>query len=87
MSSKARSEAGHYRYTVKERADGTPWLVAEPSEGRIAMLEGDAFIGFDLFPGTTLNQAYAIAEFMNRHLATMNMTVFETHPLFGAVRT
>jgi hypothetical protein len=81
-----KSRFNEEQITLKERADNTPWLVAEPRGGRITMLEGDAFMGFDLFPGTTLNQAYAFAEFMNEHLATMNMTVFDTHPLFGAVR-
>ncbi|HET9283718.1 MAG TPA: hypothetical protein VFR24_17325 [Candidatus Angelobacter sp.] len=87
MSNNARTEAGRYVFKVKEKADGTPWLIAEPSSGRISMLENDAFIGFDLFPGTTLAQAYQIAEFMDQHLATMNLTVFDTHPLFGAIRS
>lgn len=86
MSGKPKSEAGRYIFKVKELSDGTPWLVAEPSAGKIAMLEPDALIGFTLYPGATLEQAYRVAEFMNEHLATMHMSVFDTHPLYHAVR-
>lgn len=51
MSGKPKSEAGRYIFKVKELSDGTPWLVAEPSAGKIAMLEPDALIGFTLYPG------------------------------------
>jgi hypothetical protein len=71
---------------VKESPEEEPWLVAEPSTGKITMWEPEALIGFILYPGTTLEQAYRIAESMNEDLATMHMTVFDTPPLYHAGR-
>lgn len=43
----------------------------------------DAFIGFDLPDGTTLEKAREIAEFMNNNLAGISLTIFDTHPLYN----
>jgi hypothetical protein len=53
---------GQYRFTVRESAEGTPWLVAEPAAG--AGLEVGN-IGFSLRPSATLEDAHEVAEFMN----------------------
>jgi len=47
-----------YRFAVKERVDGTPWLACEPTEG-------PPQIGFTLRPGTTPEQAHKVAQQMN----------------------
>ena len=78
----ARTEHGTYRFAVKEDADGSPWLVAEPSGGDMPVLE-NAFIGFRLYPRTSLDQAYEIARFMNQNLAGMSITLFDSHPQFA----
>jgi hypothetical protein len=77
----ARTERGGFRFRVKELADGTPWIMAEPLRNEVLFLK-NAFVGFDLTPGTTLSQAERIAEFMNEHIDTMSMTVFDQHPMF-----
>ena len=56
---------GHYRFTVKERSNGSPWLAAEPA-GDIIPGMGD--LGFDLDHGTTLEQAHALANAMNSRI-------------------
>jgi hypothetical protein len=80
--SRARTEHGEFAFTVKEAADGTPWIAAEPRRQTMPALK-DAFIGFSLRKGTTLQQAYKISGFMNEHLEGMSLTVFDTHPLYG----
>jgi hypothetical protein len=52
------TERGRYRFTVRERLDGTPWLACEPAEG-------PPQIGFTFHPGTTLEQAHKVAKAMN----------------------
>jgi hypothetical protein len=51
-----------YRFTVKEGADGRPWLVAEPAAGT-GLEVGN--IGFSLRSTATLEDAHEVAEFMN----------------------
>ena len=61
-------QRGQYRYTVKEREDGTPWIAGEPSGDMLKIIgtEGDDLnIGFTLRPGATLEDARNIAKFMN----------------------
>lgn len=79
--SQARTERGEFSFTVKEFADGTPWIMAEPDRQMMPALK-DAFIGFDLPDGTTFEQAHKVADFMNRNLPSMSMTIFDTHPLY-----
>lgn len=65
-------QRGEYRFTVKEKADGMPWLVGEPVGVplRIIGTTGDDLqVGFDLVPGTTLDEAQAIARTMNDCIA------------------
>jgi hypothetical protein len=51
------TSSGRYRFTVKETADGTPWLAAEPAGEKIEGLYG--LLGFKLEKGTTLEEASA----------------------------
>jgi hypothetical protein len=82
MGANARTERGRFSFKVKEFADGTPFIFAEgPDHSTMASLD-DAFIAFDLDAGTTLEQAQRIADFMNKNLAGMSMTIFDTHPLY-----
>jgi hypothetical protein len=77
----ARTEHGEFRFAVKEREDGTPWITAEPLRSSMTMLT-DAFIGFQLPKGTTLEQAERIADYMNRNITSISMTLFDSHPMF-----
>lgn len=80
---RARTEHGDYRFTVKEGGspDYRPWITTEPRGQGIPALK-HAFIGFELPDGTTITQAKKIADFMNKNLVTMSLTMFGTHPLY-----
>jgi len=78
----ARTERSSFLFAVKEYADGTPWICAEPRRQEMPILE-HAFIGFGLPNGTTLRQAHAIADYMNEHLANVSMTLLDRHPMFN----
>jgi hypothetical protein len=68
---------GHYRFTVKERIDGSPWLAAEPA-GDIIPGMGD--LGFDLDHGTTLEQAHALANAMNSRISAVHINARASNP-------
>ena len=59
---------GQYRFIVEKWSDGSPWLVAEPS-GDVIPGMGD--LGFNLEPGTTFEQAHALADAMNRQISAV----------------
>jgi hypothetical protein len=80
--SMARTEQGDVHFTVKEFADGSPWIMVDPEYKTMPALH-DAFIGFQLNHRTTLQQAQRIADFLNNNLAGVSLTIFETHPLFN----
>ena len=80
--SKARTERGEFLFVVKENADGKPFIFTEPRRQTMPSLK-EAFIAFDLPTGMKIGQAQTIADFMNRNLAGMSMTIFDTHPLYN----
>ena len=79
--SQARTERGEFRFKVSEFADGTPWIMTEPLRSTMPVLE-NAFIGFDLPDGTSLQRAQEVADYMNGNLAGISMTIFDDHPMF-----
>jgi hypothetical protein len=61
-------QRGQYRFTVKEKEDGTPWIAGEPVGDTLKIIgpKGDDLeIGFMLRPGTTIQQAHEVARCMN----------------------
>jgi hypothetical protein len=59
-------QRGQYRYTVKETADGKPWIVGEPvGDTAPTIFIDDLEIGFTLRPGATLDDAHWVAKSMN----------------------
>ena len=81
METQARTERGEYLFKVKEYADGTPWITAEPRLKEMPILD-NAFIGFGLPKGSSYQYAEKVAKFMNENLASISMTIFDTHPMF-----
>jgi hypothetical protein len=79
MSTKAQTQRGHFLFRVSEYGDGTPWISTEPyrTEDRLKVLGDGGFIGFDLKPGTTIQQAGQIAEYLNDHLDCVNCALFQ----------
>jgi hypothetical protein len=67
----ARTERGQYRFTVKEGASG-PFIAAELAGMRLTGLAG--LLGFDLLPGTTLEQAHEVAALMNAKISAVTIT-------------
>lgn len=76
--SKARTEHGSYLFTVKEAADGSPWIMLEPRRTDVTALK-EAFIGFGLRQGTTIEKAQEVADYLNRNLADLSFTMFDDH--------
>ena len=64
-----------YVFTIKEFAEGTPWIMAEPLNGGIN-LPNDGFLGFDLPKGTSMAKAKEIAKFLNDNLEQISLTTF-----------
>ncbi len=82
--SKARTEQGGVKFTVKEYADGETFLSVEPDYQSVPTLE-KALVTLQLDKGTSIQKAESIARFMNEHIAGISLTLFESHSLYGAV--
>jgi hypothetical protein len=65
------TERAEFTFVVKADPLGEPSIVAEP-EFEVAGLSGQ--IGFDLTPGTSLEQAKDVAEFMREHIRGISVT-------------
>jgi hypothetical protein len=72
------TERAEVAFVVKEGGDGKLHIVAEPTAD---MKNVRGLIGFDLKPGTTLEQAREIAKYMRQHIRGINHG-----PLTGGVR-
>jgi len=62
-------QRGQYRYTVKEREDGSPWIATEPAGVSLKIIGtngSDLQIGFTLRPSTTLEEAHKVARTLAR---------------------
>jgi hypothetical protein len=75
MSETGSTDRADYLFSVKEYADGTPWIMLEPRRGDLKVLKPQrSFLGFDLHPGTSLEEARKIADYFNRHVPTVTCT-------------
>ncbi len=70
MSTTKRAD---YTFTVKEFADGTPFIMFEP-QGKDLDVISNGNLHFDLPKGTTYEQASKIAKFMRDNLAELAYT-------------
>jgi hypothetical protein len=73
------SERAKFTFTVKESADGRPWIAAEQLEDGMPSLVGQ--LGFDLRPGTTFDQAKDIAKYLRERVVglSLDFTVSPKH--------
>jgi hypothetical protein len=61
------------RFRVAEYADGKPWIVVEQSGGNdLTLFEN--MVGFDLRPGTSIEEAEAISHYLNSKLIVISET-------------
>jgi hypothetical protein len=74
MAQESTTYRAKYSFEVKAYEDGkTPWIMLEPlREGVPVLTRG--FLGFDLPSGTTEEQAYAIAEYLNEKIEWVTYT-------------
>lgn len=62
------------RFRVAEHAEGDPWIVIEQSGGEdLSLLKN--MIGFNLRPGTTLEEANTISKYLNLNIQKISETV------------
>jgi len=71
----ATTQRGNYIFTVKEYADGTPWIAMEPS-GKAIEFPNEGFFGFDLRKGTNIQRAREIAKYLNNNISELSFTQF-----------
>jgi hypothetical protein len=67
-------QRGQYRYTVKDGADGTPWIAGEPAGTPLTIIGTageDLQIGFTLRSGTTYEEAKRVEKWMNDWLVDL----------------
>jgi hypothetical protein len=70
----AETTRSRFRFTVKEHADGAPWLMLEPLNPRLLPESGDGFFGFDLKPGVSQEQARKLAALLYESVESMTFT-------------
>lgn len=68
------TERAEHTFTVKEFEDGTPWVALELHKAPELPILERGFLGFDLRPGTTLEQARELANHLNKLVSTTNYT-------------
>lgn len=73
---KFRTDRARFQFSAREYVvgSGMRYIKAEPIEGELAGLDG--MLGFELLPGTTLDQAREIAEYLNDRLVAITYTTY-----------
>lgn len=71
------TDRGHFSFRVAVYGDGTPWIMTDPltESDRIKALGRNGFIGFDLKPGTSHEEAQRIAQYLNEHVEFITCTL------------
>ena len=64
-----------HRCTVQIRADGSPYLAFEPSDGNVSSYSNSLFT-LDLRPDVSVQEAHELAELINRRVWGVSTTVF-----------
>jgi hypothetical protein len=76
----ATTERGHYRFVVKEGAEGQTSIAAEPAGDTIRQFTisefGGGLLCFDLQSGTDLQEAQEIAKKLNQWIPSISLTTF-----------
>ena len=75
MSTQAKTDHTRCTFTLKEHADGTPWVMVEPYAPGIPALE-NGFIGLTLRPGVSFEQAKEIVRKLSENFEGVSYTQF-----------
>lgn len=67
MNTRFHTEKTHYHLTLKERMDGEPYFMLEPYTQELAIVESPGWLGIELRPGTTYEQAEAVGRLLRQH--------------------
>ena len=72
------TDRGRYTFRVAEYTDQTFWIMTDPlnDTDRLEILGNHSFLGFDLKPGTTKDQAWEIARYLDEHIEFITCTTF-----------
>ena len=77
LNDEAKAERAESYFKACEHGDGTPWIVCSPQgKTKIGVLN-DGFIGFELRPGTSLQEAGKLAELLRGKITDVSVTTFE----------
>jgi hypothetical protein len=69
------TQRGRYQFRLTNYSDRTPWIMTDPLEEKDRLkVFGNGFIGFDLKPGTTQEEAHRIALFLGEHIGYITFT-------------
>lgn len=71
-----RTDIVDIRFTVKEGPEGTPWIMLEPL-GKGAPLLTESTIGFNLSPGTSIQEAQDLCKTFESRVKSLSHTMFE----------
>ncbi len=62
-----------FQFTVRTSLDAPPWIALEPLSGTLPILQKGS-IGFDLYEGTTKEQADEIVDALNDNVESVSYT-------------
>ena len=68
-----KTARGEYVFTVKEFADGVPWIMLEQSGNGLDILD-HGILGFDLKEGTSLQEAEVLAGLLRQSISGVSYT-------------
>jgi hypothetical protein len=72
----AQTTHANFRFTVKEDGAGNTWIMLEPCGGSLPCLGRGGFLGLELQPRTSIEQAHEIAAFLNDNITCVSHTAF-----------
>lgn len=79
----ASTENADYVFTIKEgdtpasgNGDATAWVMCEPRTRELSIVGDNGFLGINLKPGTTLQEATEIVRFLKNHVVGLSYTKF-----------
>jgi len=75
VSTKAKTDYSKFTFTVKEDAEGIPWIMCEPYQPGLPGI-GDGFLGFRLRDGIEIREAEKIAEYLRDRIEGISHTQF-----------